>query len=103
VAGVGVAVEDVHVQITRDFCTSYNHSICIYPGIKAILSVAKPGYSHRIKDKSPADYLPEIDGSKEALYMKNALCPDNFKTMAYEEFVKRRTEILIKRAEELMA
>jgi hypothetical protein len=33
------------VQITKDFCTLHNHSTCFYSSTKAILPVAKPGYS----------------------------------------------------------
>ena len=45
------------MQITTDFCTLHNHSICIYSSTKAILPVAKSGYSHKYL-KSYKTYNP---------------------------------------------
>jgi hypothetical protein len=61
------------------------------------------GDNNQIKDKSPSDYLGQIDPVKKGEYMKNALCPSDFAKMDYEEFIEERSKLLILRANELMA
>lgn len=61
------------------------------------------GDNNKIKDKSPCEYLKKVDPNKMAFYMKNSLCPEDFSAMSYEDFISARTDLLIKRAEELMA
>ena len=61
------------------------------------------GDNNKIKDRAPSDYLQEVDQNRKSLYMTNALCPEDFADNPYEEFIGIRTDMLIKRAEELMA
>ncbi len=60
------------------------------------------GDNNKIKDRAPASYASDIDDSKRAQYLSEALCPDDLGDLSYDEFLKKRSELLQGRARQLM-
>ena len=61
------------------------------------------GDNNKIRDKSPSEYIADIPTEKKENYLNKALLPLDIETIEYEEFLKKRTELLNKKALELMA
>ena len=61
------------------------------------------GDNNSIKDKAPSEYVASIPDEVRAEYLASALCPDNIAELDYPEFLEIRSEILERRAKELMA
>lgn len=59
--------------------------------------------NNKIKDKSPAIYGKDIDGSNRERYLNSSLLPLDFDEIEYDEFIAKRTQLLEKKANELMA
>ena len=60
------------------------------------------GDNNHIKDKAPSVYGTEIEPSKREQYLYSALLPPDFDSLSYEEFLSKRSSLLLRRATELM-
>jgi hypothetical protein len=59
--------------------------------------------NNSIKDAAPSVYGAKIDSDRKNEYLKKALIPDTFESQHYNDFIASRTDLLEKRAKELMA
>jgi hypothetical protein len=59
--------------------------------------------NNEIRARSPAEYVPLMDKGKRDEYLRNAFCPQDLEKLKYEDFLKKRAALLVKRAQELMA
>lgn len=57
--------------------------------------------NQKIKDRAPSDYKKDIVGDMFEI-MSSALCPENALDLSYEEFIEKRTNILLEYAEKLI-
>ncbi len=60
------------------------------------------GDNNNIKDKSPAVYLTDIAKDRRLEYLATALCPPETEQLGFEDFLKKRAEMLSEKAMELM-
>lgn len=58
--------------------------------------------NNRIKDSAPDVYVSLIDEAKRDDYLGDALIPEGFSSMIYDEFLEERTRLLEEKAYELM-
>jgi len=61
------------------------------------------GDNNKIKDKAPSIYVSEINAENKYNYLDNALCPQNFDELEYEQFIEDRSAILKEKIEKLIA
>lgn len=59
------------------------------------------GDNNKIKDKAPIVYVREINAEKKSFYLDNALCPQNFDELEYDQFLEDRSIILKEKIDEL--
>jgi len=60
------------------------------------------GDNNRIKDKAPSVYAKEINTERKASYLENALCPQNFEELEYDQFLEERSNIIKAKIEALI-
>lgn len=58
--------------------------------------------NQKIKDQNPKDYKQLIPTDSLETILSSALCPNNALDLDYDEFIESRTEILVKKAKELI-
>lgn len=58
--------------------------------------------NNTIKDKAPSTYEKLIDLTRKNEYLKSAVIPEEFSELDFDEFIIERTEMLEKKANELM-
>lgn len=58
--------------------------------------------NQKIKDKAPAEYKKLIPSTTLSEVLEHALCPDNALDIEFDDFLKARSELLLKKANELM-
>lgn len=59
--------------------------------------------NNAIRAKSPATYILSMDESKRDEYLSSAFCPLDTFQISYEDFLKKRTELLAEQAQKLMS
>ena len=58
--------------------------------------------NNAIKDKSPAQYLSKCNDRDKTRYLTEAFCPLDIESLDYEDFLAKRSELLERKAFELM-
>lgn len=59
--------------------------------------------NNTIRAKAPSEYLARLDPEKKSEYLASAYCPADTESKSYEDFINARVELLVARAQELMA